>query len=176
MQAGYAVIFLYRKGSIQPFTKGLPSAQLLDILTDVLVDSEKADTGVHVRDEASAILQAAVRSTRECNEQGTLLRIPFITLFEYLQVIQQDISMLLGYQRIAPPKLHACDATYCHQICFVLRAVSQEHLQQSEAMWPEGSILLGSRCVRLLPALEANGAPWQHCVRSLSSIAFISSI
>ena len=86
IQAGYAVIFVYRKGSIQPFTKGLPSAQLLDILTDVLVDNDKAGAGVHVKDEASNILQAAVRSTRECNEQGTLLRIPYITLFEYLQV------------------------------------------------------------------------------------------
>ena len=86
VQAGYAVIFVYRKGSIQPFTKGLPSAQLLDILTDVLVDSDKAGAGVHVKDEASNILQAAVRSTRECNEQATLLRIPYITLFDYLQV------------------------------------------------------------------------------------------
>ena len=77
---------MYRKGSIQPFTKGLPSAQLLDILTDVLVDSDKAGSGVHVKDEASAILQTAVRKARECNEQGTLLRIPYITLFEYLQV------------------------------------------------------------------------------------------
>ncbi len=77
---------MYRKGSIQPFTKGLPSAQLLDILTDVLVDDDKHGKGVHVKDEASAILQTAVRKARECNEQGTLLRIPYITLFEYLQV------------------------------------------------------------------------------------------
>ncbi|KAL3139989.1 hypothetical protein ABBQ38_004275 [Trebouxia sp. C0009 RCD-2024] len=88
LQAGYAVIFVYRKGSIQPFTKGLPSAQLLDILTDVLVDSDKAGNGVHVKDEASAILQTAVRKARECNEQGTLLRIPYITLFEYLQFLR----------------------------------------------------------------------------------------
>jgi hypothetical protein len=36
MQAGYAVIFLNRRHSIQPFTKGLPSSQVLDFLTDVL--------------------------------------------------------------------------------------------------------------------------------------------
>ncbi|DBA67058.1 hypothetical protein WJX79_002618 [Trebouxia sp. C0005] len=88
LQAGYAVIFVYRKGSIQPFTKGLPSAQLLDILTDVLVDDDKHGKGVHVKDEASAILQTAVRKARECNEQGTLLRIPYITLFEYLQYLR----------------------------------------------------------------------------------------
>ena len=99
---------MYRKGSIQPFTKGLPSAQLLDILTDVLVDSDKAGAGVHVKDEASAILQAAVRSARECNEQGTLLRIPYITLFEYLQVCSlpycSDEALMLLYftQKLVP--------------------------------------------------------------------------
>lgn len=86
---------MYRKGSIQPFTKGLPSAQLLDILTDVLVDNDKNGNGIHVKDEASAILQTAVRKARECNEQGTLLRIPYITLFEYLQVTT-GISKLLS--------------------------------------------------------------------------------
>ena len=35
VQAGYAVIFLNRKHSIQPFTKGLPSGQILDCLTQV---------------------------------------------------------------------------------------------------------------------------------------------
>lgn len=80
------MIFLYRKGSIQPFTKGLPSAQLLDILTDVLNDDSASSNGVHEQDEARTILQTAVRKAKECNKQGTLLRIPYITLFEYLQV------------------------------------------------------------------------------------------
>ena len=35
-QAGYAVIFLNRRHSIQPFTKGLPSGEIMDTLTDVL--------------------------------------------------------------------------------------------------------------------------------------------
>ena len=36
VQAGYAVIFLNRRHSIQPFTKGLPSGEIMDTLTDVL--------------------------------------------------------------------------------------------------------------------------------------------
>ena len=31
-QAGYAVIFLTRRGTIQPFTEGLPSGELLECL------------------------------------------------------------------------------------------------------------------------------------------------
>ncbi len=40
LQAGYAVIFLHRRHSIQPFTKGLPSGQILDFLTSVLEPDE----------------------------------------------------------------------------------------------------------------------------------------
>ena len=42
MQAGYAVIFLHRRHSIQPFTKGLPSGQILDFMTSVLEPDEGA--------------------------------------------------------------------------------------------------------------------------------------
>ena len=92
MQAGYAVIFLYRKGSIQPFTKGLPSAQLLDCLTEVLVETE-SNGGVQVREEALDIMHTCLQKARDCNEQHLLLRIPYMTLFEYLQVgplVQND--------------------------------------------------------------------------------------
>ena len=47
MQAGYAVIFLHRRHSIQPFTKGLPSGQILDFMTSVLEPDEGAP-GCHV--------------------------------------------------------------------------------------------------------------------------------
>ena len=115
------MIFVYRKGSIQPFTKGLPSAQLLDILTDVLVDSDKAGNGVHVKDEASAILQTAVRKARECNEQGTLLRIPYITLFEYLQVLTwADLFKTENVSREY--------AVAVFEQCCLFFAVSQMHL------------------------------------------------
>ena len=42
VQAGYAVIFLHRRHSIQPFTKGLPSGQILDFMTSVLEPDEGA--------------------------------------------------------------------------------------------------------------------------------------
>jgi len=46
LQAGYAVIFLHRRHSIQPFTKGLPSGQILDFLTSVLEPDEGVLTTV----------------------------------------------------------------------------------------------------------------------------------
>lgn len=62
------------------------------------MDNDKNGNGIHVKDEASAILQTAVRKARECNEQGTLLRIPYITLFEYLQVTTGIVKLLITFQ------------------------------------------------------------------------------
>ena len=100
MQAGYAVIFLYRKGSIQPFTKGLPSAQLLDCLTEVLVETE-SNGGVQVREEALDIMHTCLQKARDCNEQHLLLRIPYMTLFEYLQVGTLAQSHSVTLQQVA---------------------------------------------------------------------------
>ncbi len=40
------MIFLHRRHSIQPFTKGLPSGQILDFLTSVLEPDEGAAAAV----------------------------------------------------------------------------------------------------------------------------------
>lgn len=155
LQAGYAVIFLYRKGSIQPFTKGLPSAQLLDILTDVLTDESASTGGIHEPDEARVILQTAVRKARECNERGTLLRIPYITLFEYLQVSvghhKQQCLLLLSF-------LLLCLFVQAHQLTIIcLPAVSEMHISMSEALWQAGCIFPGCSSFRFFSALETDG-------------------
>ena len=51
VQAGYAVIFLHRRHSIQPFTKGLPSGQILDFMTSVLEPDEgEGAPGCHLQE------------------------------------------------------------------------------------------------------------------------------
>ncbi|BDA44561.1 Phosphopantothenate-cysteine ligase 2 [Coccomyxa sp. Obi] len=88
LQAGYAVIFLHRRHSIQPFTKGLPSGQILDFLTDVLEPDAAPLHGVHVTDSASELVSDCVSRAKEAAARGVLLRIPFETLFEYLQCLR----------------------------------------------------------------------------------------
>ena len=56
MQAGYAVIFLHRRHSIQPFTKGLPSGQILDFMTSVLEPDEGAP-GCHLLRMHPSVIQ-----------------------------------------------------------------------------------------------------------------------
>ncbi|KAK4417409.1 Phosphopantothenate--cysteine ligase 2 [Sesamum alatum] len=60
LKAGYAVVFLYRKGTCQPYCRSLPDDPLLECF-DV---------------------------TSESNITGTLLKLPFTTIFEYLQMLQ----------------------------------------------------------------------------------------
>lgn len=138
-QAGYAVIFLNRRHSIQPFTKGLPSGQILDFLTNVLepdagalAASQHAPTrsswrmhfvrlcsqviacrllrssdmlrcagphhGVHVADSASDLVASCVERAREAAESRVLLRVPFETLFQYLQV--RGLRMMVEGSRV----------------------------------------------------------------------------
>lgn len=66
MQAGYAVIFLNRRHSIQPFTKGLPSGEIMDTLTDVL-DCNGGST-LRVNHDASNIVRQAVAKAKQVQE------------------------------------------------------------------------------------------------------------
>ena len=92
LQEGYAVIFLNRKHSIQPFTKGVPSGEILECLPDVLDSSDSAAScngfselsdGPH---DGRHMVHQAIRLAAAARQQGTLLWLPFETLFEYLAV------------------------------------------------------------------------------------------
>ena len=95
-QAGYAVIFLNRKHSIQPFTKGLPSGEIMECLTEVLEPpspspspEKKRGKGGHEpasKPDGRAIVRQLVSHAAEVHKRGVLLRISFETLFEYLKV------------------------------------------------------------------------------------------
>lgn len=63
MQAGYAVIFLNRRHSIQPFTKGLPSGEIMDTLTNVL--DCNGGHSLKVKDNASDIVRQAVAKAKQ---------------------------------------------------------------------------------------------------------------
>jgi hypothetical protein len=59
LQAGYGVIFLHRKHSVQPFMKGLPSGQILDVFAYFVDDGKQ-----HLDESASAIVQEVIKPCR----------------------------------------------------------------------------------------------------------------
>ena len=95
MQAGYAVIFLTRVGSIQPFTQGLPEGELLDVLLQMF--SEEDGQGVHLKSGAASVIHDAVAATR------TLTAGDRASLNRYLQ---DATNCEPAQRRLADSRLH----------------------------------------------------------------------
>lgn len=78
----YAVIFLSRRGSMQPFCRELPSDPLLRCFEALPGGS------VQVEVQYQHSITAAISKYREASGGGDLLCLPFTTLFEYLQLLR----------------------------------------------------------------------------------------
>lgn len=93
-QAGYAVIFLTRTGSIQPFTQDLPLTETVPLLQALLNVQQSSSTGSNsssslsysLQEPAAASVAGVLRKVEEVQRAQVLLTIPFTTIFEYLQV------------------------------------------------------------------------------------------
>ena len=68
LDAGYAVVFLTRRHSIQPFTKGLPSGEIVDCLTQILRADPEAQGGLGVVVEGG--FPAAPAAPAACPRRG----------------------------------------------------------------------------------------------------------
>ncbi|RHN68572.1 putative phosphopantothenate--cysteine ligase [Medicago truncatula] len=81
LKAGYAVIFLHRRGSYQPFCRSIPDDPLLECfeLTN--------DLNIQVRKAYSEAVKRAILDHHTAVAGGHLLKLPFSTIFEYLQMI-----------------------------------------------------------------------------------------
>ncbi|XAR48600.1 Phosphopantothenate--cysteine ligase [Bertholletia excelsa] len=81
LKAGYAVIFLYRRGTFQPFCRSLPEDPLLECF------EVSKELKVQVRQSQSEGVQKAISENSTAAERGVLLKVPFTTIFEYLQIL-----------------------------------------------------------------------------------------
>ncbi|XP_040383071.1 phosphopantothenate--cysteine ligase 2 [Oryza brachyantha] len=82
LQAGYAVIFIYRRGSKQPYCRFLPEDSFLDLFEL----GEESD--IQVPESHATVVKAAISNYRKAIDEGLLLKLPFTTIFEYLQLLQ----------------------------------------------------------------------------------------
>ncbi|XP_057729775.1 phosphopantothenate--cysteine ligase 2-like isoform X1 [Arachis stenosperma] len=82
LKAGYAVIFLYRRGSFQPFCRSLPDDPLLECFEA----TERLN--IQVREAYSKAVKTAIMDHHAAVASGLLLKLPFSTIFEYLQMLQ----------------------------------------------------------------------------------------
>ncbi|KAG8071170.1 hypothetical protein GUJ93_ZPchr0006g41045 [Zizania palustris] len=82
LKAGYAVIFVHRRGSCQPYCRFLPDNSFLKFFD---VDAESK---VQVAESHATIVTKAIGDYCKAIEGGSLLKLPFTTIFEYLQLLK----------------------------------------------------------------------------------------
>ncbi|KAK2659577.1 hypothetical protein Ddye_006110 [Dipteronia dyeriana] len=82
VKAGYAVIFLYRRGSCQPYCRSLPDNAFLECF------EFSHESNIQVRETYSEAVKRAIRDHHAAVERGVLLKLTFTTIFEYLQILQ----------------------------------------------------------------------------------------
>nr|XP_027094316.1 phosphopantothenate--cysteine ligase 2-like [Coffea arabica] len=82
LKAGYSVIFLYRRGTCQPYCSSLPDDPLLECF-DITDDSK-----IQVHPSHAEVVKRAISEHRAAVVGGNLLKLPFTTIFEYLQILQ----------------------------------------------------------------------------------------
>ncbi|XP_074556536.1 phosphopantothenate--cysteine ligase 2-like [Curcuma longa] len=88
VKAGYAVIFLYRRGSCQPYCRYLPQDSFLDFF-----EIAEGST-IKVSESHDVVVKRSISEYRKAVEGGMLLKLPFTTIFEYLQILQMvSLSM-----------------------------------------------------------------------------------
>ncbi|ANM70352.1 phosphopantothenate-cysteine ligase-like protein [Arabidopsis thaliana] len=90
VKAGYAVIFLYRRGTCQPYCRSLPDDPFLECFEF----SDKTNIQVHglwILSVSYSHLEAvkmAVMDQQTAVAEGSLLKLPFSTIYEYLQMLR----------------------------------------------------------------------------------------
>ncbi|KAK9670325.1 hypothetical protein RND81_13G194000 [Saponaria officinalis] len=82
LKAGYAVIFLHRRGTCQPYCRSLPDDPLLECF-----ESTKSSK-IQVQQSQAEAVTKAITDHYAAIEAGVLLKLRFTTIFEYLQLLQ----------------------------------------------------------------------------------------
>ncbi|CAA6665100.1 unnamed protein product [Spirodela intermedia] len=82
VKAGYAVIFLHRRGAYQPYCRYLPEDSFLDFF------EVTEGSAIRVCESHAKEVTRAIRDYRAAVDGGLLLKVPFTSIFEYLQILQ----------------------------------------------------------------------------------------
>ncbi|KAI7727656.1 hypothetical protein M8C21_003447, partial [Ambrosia artemisiifolia] len=88
LKSGYSVIFLYRRGTCQPYCRSLPDDPLLECF------KLTSDSSIQVQESHAEAVKNAIRGHHDAVTGGYLLKLPFTTIFEYLQ-LETDKEILL---------------------------------------------------------------------------------
>jgi len=128
LKAGYAVIFMHRQHSLQPFSRHFshttnPFLDFLEINDEVGPDSEFC---IRAKPEAREQLLSVLRAYRDVQRAGTLLTINFVTVNDYLFLLRALSEQMACLHRKAMFYLAAAVSDF-----FLPRQKMSEHKIQS---------------------------------------------
>ena len=136
VQAGYAVIFLSRSGSVQPYVNHLPSMATGDDFAHFVSDPARSAAGALAPNLGCTMdliqqAHAAISSRR-------LLTVHFTTIFEYLcylEVIARGLKVRVGAAaQHAIEFLHLYTVYVCAMVCERLAFLRHAHMIQFGAI------------------------------------------
>lgn len=81
LKAGYAVIFLHRRGTCQPYCRSLPDDPLLECFESI------DGSNIQVQQSQAEAVKKAITNYHAAVEAGHLLKLQFTTIFENLQLL-----------------------------------------------------------------------------------------
>lgn len=150
IKAGYAVIFLYRRGTFQPYCQSLPEDPLLECFEC------SDDSIIQVRQPHTEAVKRAVSDHHAAIAGGHLLKLPFTTIFEYLQILQSIAMSMKDLGSLAVFYLAAAVSDF-----YVPWKSMAEHKIQS-ASGPLDMRLV--QVPKMLSALKKEWAPMAFCI------------
>jgi len=92
LSAGYAVIFMHRQHSLSPYTRHYSHTTnpFLDLLGEPQSqDGESSSSSIQVLSKYTSDLSTVLSAYHATQKAGTLLRIPFVTVNEYLFMLRE---------------------------------------------------------------------------------------
>eukprot|EP00879_Flechtneria_rotunda_P006545 GHRR01006878.1.p1 GENE.GHRR01006878.1~~GHRR01006878.1.p1 ORF type:complete len:343 (+),score=107.04 GHRR01006878.1:585-1613(+) len=159
LSAGYAVLFLTRTGSIQPFTQDLPLTETVPLLQSLIRFTGDSSSNsqsfsqlqYRLHEPAAARVAGILQKVQEVQQSQLLLTVPFTTIFEYLQYLR-----FIG--QTAQP--------YGYQVLFYLAAAVSDfyipwlHLVEHKIQSADGPLALQLHKVpKMLASLRQDWAP-----------------
>lgn len=110
LELGYAVIFLLRRGSLEPYRRHFQHKNWLDMLS-------LREGKVHVQDEHTDLLGPLLSKYSETKVNGTMLSVEFTTLSEYLFLLKSAAQCLGRCERMAALYLAAAVSDFYIPAC-----------------------------------------------------------
>jgi phosphopantothenate---cysteine ligase (ATP) len=100
LEQGYAVIFMFRTKSLEPFTRHFSGQQFLDMLEiDENVDSENGS--ISVKADSVDVLLPILQRYKQARETNRLLYINFTSVSDYLWLLRAACECLAPFEKRA---------------------------------------------------------------------------